>query len=57
MRLNENILWLHELRLADLARVGGKNSSLGEMIGHLANLGVSVPGGYATTAEAFKALA
>ena len=55
MRLNENILWLHELRLADLARVGGKNSSLGEMIGHLANLGVSVPGGYATTAEAFKA--
>lgn len=55
LRLNENILWLHELRLADLARVGGKNSSLGEMIGHLANLGVSVPGGYATTAEAFKA--
>jgi len=52
--LNENILWLHELRLADLARVGGKNSSLGEMIGNLAGLGVSVPGGYATTAEAFK---
>jgi pyruvate,water dikinase len=45
---------LHELRLADLARVGGKNSSLGEMIGNLAGLGVSVPGGYATTAEAFK---
>ncbi|GAB3751256.1 phosphoenolpyruvate synthase [Lysobacter olei] len=54
-RLNENILWLHELRLSDLARVGGKNSSLGEMIGNLANLGVSVPGGFATTAEAFKA--
>ncbi|MEI2797207.1 phosphoenolpyruvate synthase [Pseudoxanthomonas sp. F11] len=53
--MNENILWLHELRLADLARVGGKNSSLGEMIGHLASLGVSVPGGYATTADAFKA--
>jgi pyruvate,water dikinase len=53
--LNQNILWLHELRLADLARVGGKNSSLGEMIGNLAGLGVSVPGGYATTAEAFKA--
>ena len=53
-RLNQNILWLHELRLADLARVGGKNSSLGEMIGHLASLGVSVPGGYATTAEAFR---
>ena len=53
-RLNENILWLHALRLDDLARVGGKNSSLGEMIGNLANLGVSVPGGFATTAEAFK---
>ncbi|EWS78686.1 phosphoenolpyruvate synthase [Xylella taiwanensis] len=53
--LNENILWLHELRLADLARVGGKNSSLGEMIGNLTGLGVSVPGGYATTAAAFKA--
>ncbi|WP_411832020.1 phosphoenolpyruvate synthase [Pseudoxanthomonas mexicana] len=53
--MNENILWLHELRLSDLARVGGKNSSLGEMIGNLAGLGVSVPGGYATTAEAFKA--
>ncbi|KAF1698109.1 phosphoenolpyruvate synthase [Pseudoxanthomonas jiangsuensis] len=53
--MNQNILWLHELRLADLARVGGKNSSLGEMIGNLAGLGVSVPGGYATTAEAFKA--
>ncbi len=53
--LNENILWLHALRLDDLARVGGKNASLGEMIGHLAGLGVSVPGGFATTAEAFKA--
>jgi len=52
--LNENILWLHALRLSDLARVGGKNSSLGEMIGNLANLGVSVPGGFATTSEAFK---
>jgi pyruvate,water dikinase len=51
---NQNILWLHELRLADLARVGGKNSSLGEMIGQLADLGVSVPGGYATTSQAFK---
>ncbi|RDZ28489.1 phosphoenolpyruvate synthase [Lysobacter silvisoli] len=52
--MNENILWLHALRLNDLARVGGKNSSLGEMIGNLAGLGVSVPGGFATTAEAFK---
>jgi pyruvate,water dikinase len=34
--------------------VGGKNASLGEMIGHLAQLGVSVPGGFATTADAFR---
>ncbi len=53
--LSVNILWLHDLRLTDLAQVGGKNSSLGEMIGNLAKLGVSVPGGYATTADAFKA--
>jgi pyruvate,water dikinase len=53
--LSPNILWLHDLRLSDLASVGGKNSSLGEMIGSLGGLGVSVPGGYATTADAFKA--
>jgi pyruvate,water dikinase len=49
-----HVLWLHELRLTDLAQVGGKNSSLGEMIGNLSKLGVSVPGGFATTAEAFR---
>ncbi len=52
--MSANILWLHDLRLTDLAQVGGKNSSLGEMIGNLARLGVSVPGGYATTSDAFK---
>ena len=52
--MTANVLWLHELRLSDLSRVGGKNSSLGEMIGNLAKLGVSVPGGYATTADAFR---
>jgi len=52
--LNADVLWLHELRLSDLAQVGGKNSSLGEMIGQLAHLGVSVPGGFATTADAFR---
>jgi len=45
---------LDQLRLTDLAQVGGKNSSLGEMIGSLSNLGVSVPGGFATTADAFR---
>jgi pyruvate,water dikinase len=52
--LSDLILWLDELRLSDLGKVGGKNASLGEMIGNLAKLGVSVPGGFATTAEAFK---
>jgi pyruvate,water dikinase len=51
--LSTQVLWLDQLRLSDLAQVGGKNSSLGEMIGHLSQLGVSVPGGYATTADAF----
>ncbi|WP_425467062.1 phosphoenolpyruvate synthase [Plasticicumulans acidivorans] len=37
----------------DVNRVGGKNASLGEMISHLAAAGVQVPGGFATTAEAF----
>ncbi len=53
--MTANVLWLHDLRLSDLAQVGGKNSSLGEMIGELSGLGVSVPGGFATTADAFKA--
>lgn len=52
--LSTQILWLDQLRLSDLAQVGGKNSSLGEMIGHLSQLGVSVPGGFATTADAFS---
>jgi pyruvate, water dikinase len=51
---NPHVLWLHELRLSDLGQVGGKNSSLGEMIGNLSRLGVSVPGGFATTADAFR---
>ena len=45
---------LHELRRTDVATVGGKNSSLGEMLGSLGGLGVSVPGGYATTVHAYR---
>ena len=52
--MSRHVLWLNDLRLTDLAQVGGKNSSLGEMIGHLSRLGVSVPGGFATTADAFR---
>ncbi len=43
-----------EVRRHDVAEVGGKNSSLGEMISSLASLGVSVPGGFATTAGAYR---
>ncbi len=52
--LSDLVLWLDSLRMSDLGKVGGKNASLGEMIGHLAQLGVSVPGGFATTAQAFQ---
>ncbi|AVQ00071.1 phosphoenolpyruvate synthase [Ahniella affigens] len=52
--MSERVLWLDDLRLGDLHRVGGKNASLGEMIGGLSQLGVSVPTGFATTAEAFR---
>jgi len=44
---------LAELARGDIARVGGKNASLGEMIGRLAQAGIRVPGGFATTAEAY----
>ncbi len=52
--MSEYILWLDELGMGDLEKVGGKNASLGEMITHLKDLGVNVPGGFATTAEAFR---
>jgi len=47
-------LKFEQLRMHDVDRVGGKNASLGEMISSLAGLGVSVPTGYATTADAFR---
>ena len=51
----EQIVRFEELCMNDVNRVGGKNASLGEMIANLGNLGVSVPAGYATTADAFRA--
>ena len=42
------------LRMTDVEAVGGKNASLGEMISQLAATGVRVPGGFATTAHAFR---
>lgn len=48
------VIKLKELGMQDVEVVGGKNASLGEMIGNLSNLGVSVPGGFATTAAAYR---
>ncbi|KZE91493.1 phosphoenolpyruvate synthase [Microbacterium sp. TNHR37B] len=48
------VIPLRDVSLAGIAQVGGKNASLGEMIGSLARLGVRVPDGYATTASAFR---
>lgn len=52
--VQEYVLWYQELGMQDVPRVGGKNASLGEMISNLANAGVQVPGGFATTADAFN---
>ncbi len=50
------IRWFSEIGLNDLALVGGKNASLGEMVRELAPLGVRVPNGFAVTAEAYRDL-
>lgn len=51
---NKYVIWFEHLGMQDVEVVGGKNASLGEMISNLANAGVKVPGGFATTAEAFR---
>jgi pyruvate, water dikinase len=48
------ILWFDEVGISDIALVGGKNASLGEMIQQLVPSGVKVPNGFATTAYAFR---
>jgi len=48
------VLWYEQLGMNDVEVVGGKNASLGEMISNLSNAGVQVPGGFATTADAFN---
>ncbi len=50
----EYVVWFQDLGKGDVERVGGKNASLGEMISSLSAAGVSVPGGFATTAQAFR---
>jgi pyruvate,water dikinase len=52
--MNRYVRWLNELGMNDVPLVGGKNASLGEMICHLTEVGVQVPGGFATTADAYR---
>ncbi|MFC0048631.1 phosphoenolpyruvate synthase [Rheinheimera tilapiae] len=52
--MQEFVVWYQDLGMHDVPRVGGKNASLGEMISNLAGVGVQVPGGFATTADAFN---
>ena len=52
--MQEYVLWYQQLGMQDVNRVGGKNASLGEMISNLAGAGVEVPGGFATTADAYN---
>jgi len=52
--LEDYIVWLDSTGMNDVEHVGGKNASLGEMISNLSSVGVDVPGGFATTATAFR---
>lgn len=53
-RGSEQVLWFDSIGLKDIPIVGGKNASLGEMIGQLASKGIRVPEGYAITTKAFR---
>ncbi len=52
--MEQLVIPFEKLRMNDVEQVGGKNSSLGEMISQLADTGVRVPGGFATTAHAYR---
>ena len=52
--MTNHIISLSDCRISDINLVGGKNASLGEMIGNLSKAGVSVPGGFAITSNAYK---
>ncbi len=52
--MSKQVIPFNQLGKDDVELVGGKNSSLGEMISHLGNLGVNVPNGFATTSDAFN---
>lgn len=52
--MKSQVIWFNQLGIKDIDEVGGKNASLGEMISHLSGLGIKVPDGFATTADAFR---
>jgi pyruvate,water dikinase len=52
---NKNVIWFEDLSRGDVGLVGGKNSSLGEMVQQLGEKGIDVPPGFATTSDAFRA--
>ncbi|MFA9438019.1 phosphoenolpyruvate synthase [Uliginosibacterium sp. sgz301328] len=52
--MSRYVIPFESLRMTDVDKVGGKNASLGEMISQLADAGVRVPGGFATTADAYR---
>lgn len=52
--MTDYVLWFDQVAMSDVERVGGKNASLGEMISNLTNAGVSVPNGFATSADAYR---
>ncbi len=54
MHTHDPIIWLNQVSLKDIDSVGGKNASLGEMIQNLSSVGVTVPTGFATTAQAYR---
>jgi pyruvate,water dikinase len=54
MSINDYIRWFSDIRLSDVASVGGKNASLGELYASLAKQGVRVPNGFALTADAYR---
>jgi pyruvate,water dikinase len=54
IEMTQYVLAFDALRMSDVEKVGGKNASLGEMISQLAHSGVRVPGGFATTAQAYR---
>ncbi len=48
------LLWFKDVGIGDIARVGGKNASPGEMLKALAPRGVRIPDGFALTADAYR---